>query len=39
MSRISVEERSPEPSADPADRAGGVVVLVATPDGRVLATR
>lgn len=39
MSWISVEDRSPELPASPADRAVGVVVLVATPDGPVLAAR
>jgi hypothetical protein len=36
---IRVEDRLPELPGDSADRAVGVVVLVASEDGRVLAAR
>ena len=39
MNWISVDERMPELPANPAERAAGVVVLVASADGRVLAAR
>jgi hypothetical protein len=39
MNWISVEDRLPELPGDSADRAFGMVVLVASEDGRVLAAR